>query len=134
MILFQRLASISITRDVILPFATIERRVLTFGTPFYVGSSSVNTEDYKYGFPFVGVQSPYVGVTIVRARHDSVGLGSPIDSSYNLVVLEYQSRCQMKGQKKSKTIIKKVFLIGIQRETKGRMILELTSVSLASRT
>jgi len=62
-------------------------KLVLFGNPFYVSSSSVNTEDYKYGFPFVGVQSPYVSVTIVRARHDSVGLGSPIDSSYNLVVL-----------------------------------------------
>jgi hypothetical protein len=62
-------------------------KLVLFGTPFYVGSSSVNTENYKYGLPFVGVQSPYVRITIVRARHDSVGLGSPINSSYNLIVL-----------------------------------------------
>jgi hypothetical protein len=62
-------------------------KLVLFGTPFHVSSSSVDTKNYKYWLPFVAIQRPYVGITIVRARHDSVGLGSPVNSSYNLVVL-----------------------------------------------
>lgn len=58
-----------------------------FGTPFDVSCGSVDTQNYQNGFPLVVLQGPHVSVTILRARDDTVGFGSPIDAGNNLIVL-----------------------------------------------
>jgi hypothetical protein len=55
--------------------------------PLHMSGSTVNSKDDKSGLPLIVLEGPHVRITILRARHNAVGLWSPINSSYNLIVL-----------------------------------------------
>jgi len=49
--------------------------------------STIDTQDHKDWLPGISFQGPHVSVTILRAGQETVGLGSPVESSNDLVVL-----------------------------------------------
>ena len=58
------------------------------GRPLDVGGGAVDTKDNELGLPgAVLLKVPHVGVTILRAGDDTVGLGCPVDASDDRVVL-----------------------------------------------
>lgn len=73
--------------------------LITFWTPLDIGGASIQTQDDKSWLPSVIFPSPYISISVLGARNDSVGFWSPVDSSYNLIVLEnfnFQSEKQKK--------------------------------------
>jgi hypothetical protein len=52
-----------------------------------VSRSTVNTKNDKSGLPLIVLESPHISITILRARHNSVRFGCPINSGNNLVML-----------------------------------------------
>lgn len=60
--------------------------------PLDTGRRAVDSEENEGGFPGAGfVLGPDVGVTVLRAGHDTVRSGSPGDGGDELVVLRYQN-------------------------------------------
>jgi len=59
---------------------------LFIGRPLDVSGSAIDTQNYKSRLPLTILEVPYVGVTILRAGYQTVGLGSPIDTSHELIV------------------------------------------------
>jgi len=57
------------------------------GRPLYVSGGSVDTKDDQSWFPDSILEGPDIGISILRARDNSVGFGSPINASNDLVVL-----------------------------------------------
>lgn len=63
-------------------------KLLFVGRPLDIGGSAVDTKNHKLGLPgAVLLKVPHVGVTILRAGHDAVGLGRPVDAGHDRVVL-----------------------------------------------
>ncbi len=60
---------------------------LTERAPFAAGSGAVDTKNHKRRLPLALCKSPHVGVTILRAADDPVGVGRPVDSGHHRVVL-----------------------------------------------
>ena len=55
--------------------------------PLDLGGSTVDAEDYEGGLPAALLEGPHVGVTILRAGHQTVGLGRPVEAGHHLIVL-----------------------------------------------
>jgi len=55
--------------------------------PLDVSGGTVDSEDNKDWLPFVTRQSPHVSISVLRAGDDTVGLGGPVDTCDDLVVL-----------------------------------------------
>jgi len=55
--------------------------------PLYRGGSTIDTEDYECWLPCVFLPGPHVGISVLRAGHNTVGLGGPINARDGLVVL-----------------------------------------------
>ena len=60
--------------------------LLLIGGPPDVSGSAVDTQNYKSRLPLTILEIPDVGVTILRTGHQAVGLGSPVDTSNELIV------------------------------------------------
>jgi len=66
---------------------TAHCKLVLIRAPLDVSGGSVYSENNESWLPLVVLEGPDVGVTILRARHDAVGLGSPVDSRHDLVML-----------------------------------------------
>jgi hypothetical protein len=62
------------------------------GRPADVSSGTVDTQQHQSRLPNTIFLSPHVGVAILRAGHDTVGVGSKVNTSNNFVVLHNERR------------------------------------------
>ena len=62
--------------------------------PFHIDGSTIETQDHEGGLPAgrliccSGDEVPHESVSIMRAGHDSVSGGGPIDARYGQIMLQ----------------------------------------------
>jgi len=59
--------------------------------PLDLGGCSVDSQDGEGGLPLLALLGPHVGTAVLGAGHDSVGVRSPVNAGYQLVVLSKNS-------------------------------------------
>jgi len=67
--------------------ATSDGELVLVRGPFDVSGGTVDSKNHKNGLPYVVGKSPHVSVTILRAGDDTVGLGGPVYTGNDLIVL-----------------------------------------------
>lgn len=64
-----------------------EGRRRTIGAPLDKSGGSVETQDDEGGLPLLVLPAPHVGVSVLTTAHKAVGVGCPVKSGDDLVVL-----------------------------------------------
>lgn len=66
-----------------------DRKLVLLRRPANKSRSTVNTQENQSGLPLMRstVEGPDIGVSVLGAGDDTVGLGGPVDRGYGLVVL-----------------------------------------------
>jgi len=59
--------------------------------PLDLGGCSVDSQDGEGGLPLLALLGPHVRIAVLGAGHDSVGVRSPVNAGYQLVVLSKNS-------------------------------------------
>ena len=72
------------------PGSRTHSKLVLLGTPLDTGSSPVDAQQHQRRLPPFGGLGPNIGVTVLRAGHDTVGLRRPRDGCDQLVVLDNQ--------------------------------------------
>lgn len=101
MVSFLPLPSLARSREcnVHSPSTGRNRELILLRTPLDAGSGSVDSEKDEGGLPdSLGRESPDVGVSILGAGDDPVGIGSPVDRGDELIVLKESKRGGGKSQ------------------------------------